>query len=72
MAERHHRRFALSMVRQSITLIAKYKKSLSREYLLLVFTTLVCLSIQQVGHAKAVNTNLSNQLKRGNRLHNRE
>ncbi len=27
---------------------------------------LVCLDIQQVTHAKAVNSNLINQLKRGN------
>ncbi len=32
----------------------------------LEFTTLVCLRIQQVGHAKAVNSNVTNQLKRGN------
>ena len=32
----------------------------------LEFTTLVCLDIQQVAHAKAVNSNLINQLKRGN------
>jgi hypothetical protein len=31
-----------------------------------VFTTLVCLRIQQVRHAEAVNTNLTNQLIRGN------
>jgi len=47
-------------------LIAKYREPLLREHLLLVFTTLVCLGIQDVGHAEAVNTNLSNQLKRGN------
>ena len=32
----------------------------------LEFTTLVCLGIHQVEHAKAVNSNLINQLKRGN------
>ena len=47
-------------------LIAKYRKPLLRENLLLVFTTLVCLDIKEIGHAEAVNTNLSNQLKRGN------
>jgi hypothetical protein len=47
-------------------LIAKYKRMLLRQSLLLVFTTLVCLRIQQLRHAKAVNTNLSNQLNRGN------
>jgi hypothetical protein len=34
------------------------------EYLLLVFTTLVCPRIQQGRHAKAVNTNINNQLKK--------
>ena len=30
----------------------------------LVFTALACLDIQQVMHAKAVNSNLTNQLKK--------
>jgi hypothetical protein len=36
-----------------------------RKLILLVFTALACLRIQQVRHAKAVNTNLRSQIKRG-------
>jgi hypothetical protein len=39
---------------------------LLRQCIPLEFTTLVCLNLQQVRHTEAVNTNFSNQLKRGN------
>ena len=47
-------------------LISKCRKMFQRQCIPLEFTTLVCLSIQQVIHAEAVNSNLTNQLKRGN------
>ncbi len=55
-----------------VKLIAKYKRMLLRECVLLVFTTLVCLGIYCFRHAKVmdpgaqalgtVNTNFGNQL----------
>jgi hypothetical protein len=53
--------------RRIVELISKCRKMLQRQCIPLVrLGGLVCLSIQQVRHAEAVNSNLTNQLKRGN------
>ena len=53
-------------MKKPIELIARIHNKVVAGICPLVFTTSVCLGIQESRHAKAVNTNLGNQLKRGN------